>query len=394
MFRIIYDFFNHLDTVESKKLSEALCNVANNIPYSFADRHFLGVLTYILKKTPNCLIVGEASGYGEYVVLDERECGVCYLGGEVSGLAFSEAKVLLTVLEDHLNRPSHGIYPIGPVEVNGTVCGDDAIPWGTAGGAHIEESYSCAVHKRIHHDVVAAMEPAVFERALFILISGDQGLGGELLPLAVTLKRETHGPLSHPYHTKIMTGDTACGDETQDLPACKPTVREQIVKPVTVFYGPVDHLLEKGYLAFCIVLNAFGGLCVLASPFLLIPSGQLLLRHGVAVVLSGLAYELMVYDHLASSVAYRKDKSLEAKYHPVGDMAEHAPDFFCVYASLGLVCVIHDHADWKSSVVGTVIDLSPELAGNVVQYPAPVEIVVVHKTVENVLAGATYPDQS
>lgn len=388
------NFFNHVHAAYVKSFSNVIHYVANNLPDSFTQGQFLGILTNVLEQSSDGLIFGETPRDGKDVILDETDCGMCYLRREVPGLAFPESQILLALLEDHLYGPSHGINLVCLVKVNGGVCCNDSAPWCTLGTAHIEHPYGYTIDKGIHHDVAAPVDAAVPDSAFPGCILGNQRLGGEFLTLTLAIKRETHGLLAHLYHPQIMADHTPGRYEPENILARKPAVCQQVVKLIASPYGTSDHVLEKFYLAFCIVLNTLCGRGIRCPSRFLISPGGLLFRQGVVVLLPGFSDDLMVYHHLAPAVTDDKDKGLEAKYHLVAGVAKYTPDFFGVYTSFGKVCVIYDGADRESRVFTALIHPSPELTGDMVHYPAPVETVVVQEAVEDVLAGAAYLCQS
>lgn len=97
------DLFDDILAADLKGRGDVIHYFAYDLPYPFAYRQFPGVLTDVLEKSADGLVGGEASGDGEYVVLDEGDGGMGDLGGEVPGLAFPESQVLLGFLENHLD---------------------------------------------------------------------------------------------------------------------------------------------------------------------------------------------------------------------------------------------------------------------------------------------------
>lgn len=388
------DLFDDILAADLKGRGDVIHYFAYDLPYPFAYRQFPGVLTDVLEKSADGLVGGEASGDGEYVVLDEGDGGMGDLGGEVPGLAFPESQVLLGFLENHLDGPSHGVDPIGRVEVKGSVGRDDSAPGGALGAAHVEQPYRDAVHKGVHREIAAPVETACPDGILSGGVSRYQCLGGELLAATPPFKGKAQGSLPHPYHSEIMASDAACRDELQDLPACEPAVGQEVIEPAASLYRPSDHILEKLYLASGIVGDAVRRRGVLPPVLLDVPAPGLLVRQGMRPLPARLSDELVVDDHLAPSVADGEHQGLEAEYHPVGDMAEHPPDVFGVYAPLWIIGVIHYGAYRSPRTLAARLHPSPELPRDVVRYPAPVEAVVVHEAVEDILARTAYRGQT
>ena len=108
--------------------TEAQCNLADHlkhyIPDSLGESKFRATLGSILEECTHGLVVREPSGGREQIVLHGRDSGHCNLRREVAHLVLSESEILLTLLEDHFQRPAHRINPVGFEEVYLAVGGD------------------------------------------------------------------------------------------------------------------------------------------------------------------------------------------------------------------------------------------------------------------------------
>ena len=388
IFRIKYNFFNHLLFADFKSFSKFVGDFTYYLPDSFADGQFHGILTNILEESPYCFVIGETPTIGEYVVLDECDGRMGYLCGKVSGLTFAKSEILLAVLEYDFDRPSHGINFISLGKLNVSVSGNYAAPWCVDSAAHIENPHRDIVDKSIDSNKLASVNTAGFKAALPGGIFGYQGLRRIFIVVSITVKRKAQGFFSHLNHAEIVAPNAARLDKTENLLADEPAVSQHIVKTVSVPDGSFYHFLEKFNLTFGVVLNTLCRCRFSITLFLVIPAGNFLLSHGVIAVLAGFPNQLTVYDHLAASVADCKDKGLEPKNHLMGNMAENPTDFFRTQTTFRIICVINYDTYGKAGVVGTVADPLPKLFCNVVHYSPPVKTIVVQKTIEHIFGCA------
>ena len=354
-------------------------------PDSLAYGQLHGILTYILEQSADRFIIGESSGSGEYIVLNESDCGMSNLSREVAGLAFSETEILLAVLEYHLNRPSHCIKLISLVEVKRSVSGKDSAPRGIFAAAYIKQAYGHIFNERVHDNIMAAVSAAVLHALGSGRAPADDGFGRK--SVSVFIEGEPHAPFSHFNHTEIMAFDSSCLDETYDILAGKPTVGQQIIKSKSVLDGSADHFLEQFDFAPGIILHALGGGTILVA-LLLKPAVEFGRRHGMIAILPRFSDKLEINDHLTLSVAYGKYQRLESKYHSMSDMAENAAYHLGMDTSLGIIGVIDNQADRTVGMVGTDRNFAPKLTGDMVHDLAPIETVVVDKPIKHIPRGA------
>lgn len=383
--RVFDDCFNRFVVADIKCLGDDRGYFTYDFPDSLAYGQLLRLLTYISEQSANCLIIGESTGNGEYVVLQERNCGVGDLRRKITGLAFTKSEVLLAVLENHLDRPSHGIDFICFVKVKGCVSGQHPAPRGSLVTAHIEEPHGYVVDKSIHNDIIAAMVSAVSQSFGFCLPFCNDGLGRCFF--ATPDHRKPHAFFAHFNHAEVITFYVPCLDEPDDFFACKPAVSQQIIKAVTILYGTLDHLLEKFNLTFYIVIGPLGR-CTVLIPFFGESAFEFGFRQGMAAILPGLSNNLKINDHLGLFVAYGQNERLEAQYHLMGDMAEDAANLFGMNAPFGIIGIVHNQVYWATRVVGSHVYAPPELSGYMVHDFAPVKGVVIHESIEHIFRRA------
>ena len=107
---------------------EALRNHADylkyHIPDSLSESELHATFDSIIEESAHGLIVREALGGGEQIVLHGRDCSHGNLRGEVAHLVLSESQVLLALLEYDFQRPTSGVNPIGLEEIELAIGGN------------------------------------------------------------------------------------------------------------------------------------------------------------------------------------------------------------------------------------------------------------------------------
>lgn len=383
--RIFDDCFNSLVIADFK----CLCNhggyLAYDIPDSLTNGQFHSILTNIFEKSANGLVVGETSGCGKYVVLQEHYGRVGNLCGEVSGLAFPKSEILLTILENNFDRPTHGVNLIGFVEPKVCIGGKHSTPWGALAAAHVKQTYGHIINESINNNIIAAVSTTVLHALDLGGKFGDDCLGRNLF--AILLKGKPHAFLSHLYHAEIVAFDASGLDEAENIFASEPTVSEQIIETVSVLYSPSDHLFEKLDLTHGVVAHTLCRRTFLVSNFLKTVF-QFGIRHGMIALFARLADYIKINDVLAFAVTDGEYQRLEPQYHLVGYMAEDTSNFLGVEASLRVIRIIGNETNRIVGMVGANRNPAPELAGDVIGYFTPVKTVVIEKPIEDILRGA------
>lgn len=236
--RIFDDGFNGLVVADVKSFGYDGGNLAYDFPDSLAYGQFHRVLTDILEQSSDCLISGKPSGCGEYVVLNESNGGMCNLRGEVAGLAFAEAEILLAVLENHFDRPAHRINFVRLVEVKGGVCGKYAAPWGVFATPHIKQTHCHVLNERVHDNIMATVPTAILHSLELGGTFADDGFGRKFL--SIFAWGEPHAFLPQFDHAEIMAFDSSGLYEAYYVFACEPTVRQKIIESTAVFDGSAE----------------------------------------------------------------------------------------------------------------------------------------------------------
>ena len=221
---------------------EAFCDFADNLKYhipdSLSESKFHATLGSIHKESSNGLIVREALGSGEDVVLHGRDGSHCNLRGEVPHLVLAQSESFLTLLKDDFQRPAPGVNPVGFEEVELPVCGNESVPLPSFVALGEEQTYVAACKGHVGGDVVASQTAAILATLLRMVEEGDELVGGVLLTFICVLR------LAHLDHTEIVASDVAGSDELDDLCTGKPAVGQHIVEMdlvLTKCQTPCEH---------------------------------------------------------------------------------------------------------------------------------------------------------
>ena len=361
---------------------EALCDFADELKYyipdSLGESEFHAAFGCILEKSPDCFIVREPSGSGEQVVLHGGDGCHGNLRREIAHLVLAQSEVLLALLEHDFQGPAHRVNPVGLDEVKLAVGCDETIPLCPLVAFAEEQAHIASGKDDIHGDMVASQAAAVLASLLRMVEKTDELVGGVLLTFIHVLRA------AHLDHAEIVARHMTGGDELDDVGTCEPAVGQDVVEVYPLLDDAPYHLYHQGYLALVVFLNAPGRVGVLGM--LLGEAGiELLLLEAVVSLLALLTDERKVYQHLAPAVSDAEEKGLETKHHRMGDVGENLTDKLRLYATLGVVRVVHHQTDWLRGFAGTLfLRLTPQLPRHRGEYLAPVVGVSRKKPVERV----------
>ena len=362
---------------------EALCNHADylkyHIPDSLSESELHATFDSIIEESAHSLVVREALGGGEQIVLHGRDCSHGNLRGEVAHLVLSESQVLLALLEYDFQRPTSGVNPIGLEEIELAIGGNESVPLATLVSLGEEQTDIAPCKDDIHSDVPASQTTAVLASLLGFVEDGCELVGRVLLTFIYVLR------LAHLDHSEIVAPDVAGSDEQDDLCTGKPTVGQHIVEMNLALDDATDHLNHQRNLALVVLLDAFG--CMRLLVVFLGESGiKLLLLQTVVPVLAFLSDKSKVKQHLADAIGDADEQSLEAEHHRVRHMGVYLTDKLSLDATLGIVSVIDHQADWLRAVSRPLpLSLVPKLERDSGKDFAPVIRLIGDKTIEHVL---------
>ena len=153
----IIDFFIQ----EAEGGSDGRDKFLEQSPYLLGDGELYGFPGYFPEQPADGLVITEASGDREEVVLEATDRRRGYLGGERRALAFAKSQVPLAVGEDHLQAPSPGIYLPGLEEIHVHVRGEQPVPSPMPRTSDKEDPDIHATEYGIEYDIVALELAAV-----------------------------------------------------------------------------------------------------------------------------------------------------------------------------------------------------------------------------------------
>ena len=282
------------------------------------------------------------------------------------------------VIKHDFQRPAHGVNPVGLHEVKLAVGCDETVPLCPLVPLAEEQAYITAGIDDIHGDMVASQMTAVLASLLRMVEESDELVGGVLLTFIYVLRA------AHLNHAEIVAHHMAGSDEPDHVGTCEPTVGQDIVEVYLLLDDAPYHLYHQGNLALVIFLDRLGSVGILGV-LLGEARVKLLLPEPVVSLLTLLADEREVYQHLAPAISDAEEECLETEHHRMGDMGEHFTNKFCLYATLGVVRIMHHQADWLRGFTGALLlRLAPQLPRHSGEYLAPVVGVSRKKPVERV----------
>lgn len=363
--------------------AEALCNLLNqlqeSIPYPFGYAELLSAEDGITEETADSFIVREPLGYGEKVILHGGNGRAGNLGGEVAHLVLAQTEVLLAILKDNFQRPTHRVNSDGLLEVQAGVGSDDAVPVGFLVALTEEQPHVTSGKLDIHRDIVVAELTAPVASVFRTVEHLGELFGCVLLTFIYILR------LAHFYHAQIVALDVAGRDELDDLGTCEPTVGQHIVEVNLLLDDALDHFNHQRNLASVVLLDALGCRAV-GCMFLGETCVELLLLQTVVTLLPLLTKKAEVKQHLCLAVGDAEEESFEAEHHCMCDMRIDLPDELRLDATLGIVGIVNHQTDRGVAVRRALLSgLLPQLQRDDFENPSPVVLLVGKESVENVL---------
>ena len=236
---------------------------------------------------------------------------------------------------------------------------------------------TCKLH--IDGAVRTSKRSVMFGEALLLELL-DNLVGCQITPLGVVFG------LPQFDHTNQMALDVAAGNQANEVCTGKPTVNEQIVEADAALDGILHHLDGLVNLRHRVLLDTFLdslSAMILAIPCFALPVRQSLLLVWLAALL---AMKREIEKQLAHAIAQKQRQTFVAEDTLMLDMREHLANKFTLTSALGSVSVIDNQADWLVMLsLGTAADLTQQLEVHRIQQLAPLDITIIHKTIEHVL---------
>ena len=315
----------------------------------------------------------------KYVVLHhgQREAG--NLRREVHALTPAEVEQLLAIMISHLGSPAGSVRPVCLEETEREIRREQSIPMPVPASLREEQAHGGTCELHVYGAVGAPERPVMLGETLLLEFL-DNLVGCQVTPLGMVFG------LPQLDHTNQVTLDVAASDKTYEVCTGEPTVNEQIVESDAAPDGVLHHLDGLVNLRHRVLLDAlFNALPRIVSRETLaaLPVRQSLLLVWLAALL---AMKREIQELLAHAIAQKQRQTLVAEDALMLDMGEHLTDELTPAAALRSVSVIDNQAD-RLVVPGlsTAADLAQQLEVHRIQQFAPLDVTVIHKTIEHVL---------
>ncbi len=360
-----------------------LCDFQNGVQYQFPypvrNGELESIASNITEEGSDGLIGLKPLYRTEDIVLHHRQREAGNLCREVYALASAEVEQLLAVVICHLGSPSHGVGAIGLEEAEREVCGELSVPLSLSASLREEQAHGGSSKLHVDGAVGALERPVVLGESLFLELC-DNLVGRQLAPLGAVLG------LAHLDHAKQMTLDVAAGNQANEICTGKPTVNEQIVEADATFDGVLHHLDGLVGLLHRVFLDALLNTLpriVCGEPFAALFVRQPLLPVGITAFF---AMKREVEEQLAHAVSKQQRQALVSKDALMLDMGEHLADKLTLTTTLRSVRIINNQADRLVMLsLCAAINLPQQLKVHRIEQLAPLDITIIHKTIEHVL---------
>ena len=315
----------------------------------------------------------------KYVVLHhgQREAG--NLRREVYALTSAEVEQLLAIVISHLSSPAGSVRPVCFEKTEREIRCEQSIPMPIPASLREEQAHGGTCKLHIDGAVGALQCPIVLGEALLLELLDDL-VGCQVAPLGVVFG------LAQLDHTNQMALDVSAGNEFHKVCTGKPAVNEQIVESDAALDGVLHHLDGLVNLRHRVLLDAF--LDSLSAMILAIPCFALPIRQPLLLVRFAalLAMKREIEEQLAHAIAQKQRQTFVAKDGLVLKVRENLADELTLTSALRSVSVIDNQADRLVMLsLCAAADLTQQLEIHSIQQLAPLDITIIHKTIEHVL---------
>ena len=360
-----------------------LCDFQDGVQYQFPYPVRSGQLESIssgfTEESPYGFVSLKPLHRAKYVILHhgQREAG--NLRREVYALTSAEVEQLLAVVISHLSSPTGSVRPVCIEEAERKVCGKQPVPLPFSSSFREEQADGSTCKLHIDGAVGASECPAVLGKSLFLELCNNL-ISSQVAPLGVVLG------LAKFNHANQVALDVATGYQVNKVCTGKPTINQQIVETDATLDGILHHLDGFVNLRHRVLLDAF--LDNLSAIILAIPGFALHVRQSLLLVRLAalLAMKREVEEQLAHAIAQKQRQTFVAEDALMLDMRENLADKFTLATTLWSVCIIDNQADRLVMLgLGATADLTQQLEVHCIQQFAPLDITIIHKTIEHVL---------
>ena len=360
-----------------------LCDFQDGVQYQFPDPVRGGQLEStscgLTEKCSDGLVGLKPFHCAKYVVLHhgQREAG--NLCRELYALTSAEVKQLLTIVISHLGSPAGSVRPVCFEKTERKIRCEQSIPMPIPASLREEQAHGGTCKLHVDGAVGALQGPIVLGESLLLELFDDL-VGRQVAPLGVVLGL---AQLDHAYQ---MTLDVSAGNQANEVCTGKPTVNEQIVESDAALDGVLHHLDGLVNLRHRILLDAF--LDSLSAMVLAISGFALFVRQSLLLVWLTAFFTMKreIEEQLAHAIAQKQRQTFVAKDGLVLKVRENLADELTLTSALRSVSVIDNQADRLVMFsLCAAADLTQQLEVHRIQQFAPLDITIIHKTIEHVL---------
>ena len=360
-----------------------LCDIQNGIQYQFPypvrGGQLESIAGDITEESPDSFVGFKPFHRAKYVVLHHRQRKAGNLSREVYALTSTEVEQLLAVVISHLGSPTSSVRPVCLEEAEREVSGEQSVPLALPASLRKEQTHSGSGKLHVYGAIGALKRPVVLGKSLLMELFDDL-VGRQVTPLGVVLGC---AQLNHAYQ---MALDVTAGDELNKICTCKPAVNQQIVEAYSALDGVLHHIDGFIGLLHGVLLDAFFN--TLASIVGRKTLTALLVRQALFPVwpTALLPMKREVEEQLAHAIAQKQRQTFVAEDTLMLDMREHLANKLTLTSALWSVSVIDNQADWLVMLsLCAAADLTQQLEVHRIQQLAPLDITIIHKTIEHVL---------
>ena len=353
--------------------------VKNKFPYPVRYRQLESTRSDITEERSDGLVCLKPFHRAKNVVLHHRQREAGNLSREVYALTLAEVEQLLLVVICHLGSPSHGVGTVCLEETEREVCCKQSVPLPIPASLGKEQAHGGSRKLHVNSAISALQRPVVLGKPLLLELL-DNLVSSQVTPLSVILGLTQ---LDHAYQ---MALDVTAGNQTNKVGTGKPAVNEQIVETDATLDGILHHLNSLLGLLHGVLLDAL--LNTLSSVVGRESFTALLVREPLLLVglPAFLSVNREVKEQLAQTVGKQKCHTLVPQFHPMLYMGEYLADKLRLHATLGSVSVIDNQAD-RLVMPGlcAMTDLPQQLEVHRIEQLAPLNVTIIHETIEHVL---------
>ena len=359
-----------------------LCDFQDGIqyqfPYSVRCGQLESIASDVTEECSDSFVCLKPFHRTKNIVLHHRQRKAGNLSREVYALTLSEVEQLLAVVISHLGSPASSVRSVCLEEAEREVCGKQSVPLSLP-ASFGEEQTDCGSSKlHVNSAVSAFQSPIMFGKSLLLELF-DNLVSRQVAPLSVVLG------LTQFDHAQQMALDVAAGYKANEVCAGKPTVNEQIVETDATLDGILHHLdglvgLLHGVLldTFLDTLSCIVGREALAALF--VRQSLLLVRFPAF-----LSVKREVKEQLAQPVAQQERQALVPQDTLVLKMREYLANELTLATALRSIRIIDNQADrLVMRRLRTTADLPQQLEVHRIEQLAPLNVTIIHKTIEHV----------